>query len=111
MKRRPPVAVRVERPQLQKQDQRGKIGFLFVTSSLDFGGTERHLASISGILRARSWPRSLYRGRAGCVSGAEAGLGPWAAEPEQLPGEAPPRRSRRAAPPFADDGRSRQFAQ
>jgi glycosyltransferase involved in cell wall biosynthesis len=49
---------------LQKQDQRdrkpGKAGILFVTSSLDVGGTERHLASICGILRARGWDLEVY---------------------------------------------------
>jgi glycosyltransferase involved in cell wall biosynthesis len=52
--------VRVERRQLQTQDQRGKAGILFVTSSLDVGGTERHLASISGVLRARGWTVAVY---------------------------------------------------
>jgi glycosyltransferase involved in cell wall biosynthesis len=46
--------------QLQKQDQRGKPDILFVTSSLDVGGTERHLASISGVLRARGWTVVVY---------------------------------------------------
>jgi glycosyltransferase involved in cell wall biosynthesis len=45
---------------LQKQDQRGKAGILFVTSSLDVGGTEKHLASISGVLRARGWSIAVY---------------------------------------------------
>ena len=49
---------------MQKQDQRdlkrGKAGILFVTSSLDVGGTERHLASICGILRARGWDLEVY---------------------------------------------------
>jgi glycosyltransferase involved in cell wall biosynthesis len=52
--------MRVERRQLQKQHQCGKIGILFITSSLDVGGTERHLASISGILRARGWDVAVY---------------------------------------------------
>jgi glycosyltransferase involved in cell wall biosynthesis len=46
------------------QDQRGKTGILFITSSLDVGGTERHLASISGVLRARGWDVAVY-----CTSG------------------------------------------
>ena len=49
---------------MQKQDQRdrtrGKAGILFVTSSLDVGGTERHLASICGILQARGWDLEVY---------------------------------------------------
>ena len=49
---------------MQNQDQRdrkrGKAGILFVTSSLDVGGTERHLASICGILRARGWDLEVY---------------------------------------------------
>ena len=51
-----------------KQNQRGKehdkTGILFITSSLDVGGTERHLASISGILRAHGWDVAVY-----CTSG------------------------------------------
>ncbi|MBV8697067.1 MAG: hypothetical protein JO052_04315, partial [Bradyrhizobium sp.] len=58
------AAARAERRQLQKQDQRdrkrGKGGILFVTSSLDIGGTERHLASICGILQARGWDLKVY---------------------------------------------------
>jgi glycosyltransferase involved in cell wall biosynthesis len=50
--------MRVERCQLQ--DQRNKAGILFITSSLDVGGTERHLASISGVLRARGWAITVY---------------------------------------------------
>src|SRR5215475_12546492 len=61
-------AARVERRQLRNQDQRGrkrdKSGILFVTSSLDVGGTERHLASICGILRTRGWDLEVY-----CTSG------------------------------------------
>jgi glycosyltransferase involved in cell wall biosynthesis len=49
---------------LQSQDQRdrkrGKAGILFVTSSLDVGGTERHLASVCGALRARGWDLQVY---------------------------------------------------
>jgi Glycosyltransferase Family 4 len=33
---------------------------LFIISSLDVGGTERHLASISGVLRARGWTIAVY---------------------------------------------------
>jgi hypothetical protein len=39
------------------QRQPGKPRILFVTSSLDLGGTERHLASISGILNQAAVPR------------------------------------------------------
>jgi glycosyltransferase involved in cell wall biosynthesis len=54
------ASVPVERRQLQKQDQGGKADILFVTSSLDVGGTERHLASISGVLRALGWTIVVY---------------------------------------------------
>jgi glycosyltransferase involved in cell wall biosynthesis len=54
---------------LQKQDQRGKASILFVTSSLDIGGTERHLASISRVLRARGWTIVVYcTGREGAFA-------------------------------------------
>jgi glycosyltransferase involved in cell wall biosynthesis len=50
----------MEPGQLQKQDLRGKASILFVTSSLDVGGTERHLALISGALQGRGWDLAVY---------------------------------------------------
>jgi len=45
---------------LQNRDQGGKPAILFVTSSLDVGGTERQLALISTALRARGWSISVF---------------------------------------------------